>query len=122
MADTLILARTELQPGTRNLGPASIPQTIIAAGLVIDKTNWTDPNVKLSCQYEVSLNGGQTWIPKGGFVNEPGGSGSSVFFVFGFPEPTNPNRRARATLTVTGGVCDISASIRLLDGTEPDPF
>jgi len=116
--DTVVMPRTQLPVGVTPVGPMNVPLTIIAAGIVIDKTNWTDPNVLLSCQYDISLDNGQSWIPQGGFANEPGG-GSEVFFTFPLPDPTNNQRRVRAALTVSGGVCDISASVRLLDGTEP---
>jgi hypothetical protein len=118
MADLAFIARTQLQPGTRVFGPRAIPLGIIGVGLVVDKTNWTDPNVKLSCLMEISLDAGAHWAPNGIFVDEPGG-GASFSEVRRIAEPTNQNRQARVTLTVAGGVCDLSASIRLLDGTEP---
>jgi len=119
MADVIVLNRTLLQPGTQLLGPRSIPVGIKAIGIVIDKTNWQDPNVTLTCLIELSYDNGATWSrAPADFVNEPGG-GSEVSVVFDVDQPTSPDREIRATLTIAGGVCDISASVRLLDGTEP---
>jgi len=117
MQDVLILPRTQLPAGTRNLGPTSIPLGVVQAGLEIDKTFWTNPAVKLSAQFDVSYDGGSNWQALGGFADEPGGSGD-VSFAFLLAQPTNNQRRARATLTVVGGVCDITVSVRLFDGTE----
>ena len=75
---------------------------------------------------DVSLDGGLTWqsdlgIPRQGFTAQGGvvtdrrGNVIAVTVgVFPLPEPDNPNRRVRGSLTITGGVLNASVAVAVL--------
>ena len=114
----VVLRTLELPVGVTVLGPATITSQWVAVGISIDKATWTNPADKMSLQVDYSTDRGDTWIPKGGFANEPGG-GSIVGAMFNFESQANNNRRVRATVTVAGNPITSVVVARLLDGTEP---
>ena len=117
MTDTVIQIRGNIPVGQRSFGPVAIPANIVEAGLIFDKTTWTDASIKLSVSATLVIDG--LTIPIGGFVDEPGG-GAAVWFVRSIPFGTT--RTISATVTVTGGTINTQVSVRLWTAAEGKAF
>lgn len=102
-------------PGTRTLPSASIPVGYTQFEMVIDRTNWTDPAVKISAQIDLSFDGGATWATPWARLTAEGGPVQPASPLPGAPnpnettmvsdlgDPNNAARRARASFTISGG-------------------
>lgn len=118
MVDIQLAPKAPLPLGESSFGPFTVGAGFTGLGLVIDKASWIDPNVRLSCQLDVTYDGGANWTPEGGFADERGG-GASASFVFRLSQVTTANARVRSTVNVVGGVCLVPIAVRGYDGTEP---
>lgn len=104
----IVLPTTTLQAGTREIGPANVPNGVTRFELSFDCSTWTNPARSLSCQIEISLDGGTNWRPfvafglRGTDAPRDKQGVARVFISSSIPEPANPNRRFRATLTFSG--------------------
>lgn len=94
-----------LQNGVRPFGPVSIPDGSNRFECRIG--NWAQANRTLQLDFEMSLDGGQTWQYAGGMNATPGARSvgrdgtTDASCVLGMP-PVN-GRQLRGTTTVVGG-------------------
>lgn len=114
---TQTIPQATYQVGTRNLGPFNVPNGATNVTLTFDRSQWTDPAVKLTARFELSLDNGATWSPnpagqptwpwgsfpvtitsEGGVIGVPSTQQSIAL-----PDPTNTQRKVRAVVTVAGG-------------------
>lgn len=115
-----------LQEGSRVIGPVNIPTGLTSVKIEIDRDNWTDPAIKLTLKIDISLDNGATWnnppadcVPfpvgleaEGGVVLDKNGQLVHTSVVAGpLPQPSNPDRKARANITVTGGSIPTTVTI-----------
>jgi hypothetical protein len=112
-----ILPQGTYPVGTRTLPAANVPQGAISATLALSRAQWLDPAVKVSARFELSVDGGVTWSPDPSgqsvwpwgnfpltFESEGDPSGRGTSNVNGdLGDPTNPNRKIRGTVTISGG-------------------
>lgn len=102
-------------------GSVVSPVLIIPTGLeyirvIIDVTNHTNSAITLALRVELSLDGGVTW-PQFREVGRQGGDNATeASFEWDLPEPTNPLRNIRATLTLTGANRRLITSITVQAG------
>ena len=113
----VILRTVSMPVGVTVLGPATVTSAWVAAGLLIDKSTWTDPADTMSLQVDFSTDSGATWVQKGGFVDEPGG-GPQCWVYFQFATQPNNQRRVRATITVAGHPITATVTARLRNVTD----
>ena len=94
--------------GTRTFGPVAIPTGLTVVTVAISRASLS-PTVRLDWALELSQDGGTTWLPWGGagtvggdVINPSTGLPltDSSFAVF-LPNPANPLRRARGSLTLS---------------------
>lgn len=110
------------QPGDINLPASAIP--VGASGIVIDidRTQWLDPSIGIAGTFDISFDGGATWPLIGyfGFTAEGGPlqppsplpdapDPNHTVVTSDLPQPTNPDRKIRGKLTVSGAAVRISA-------------
>lgn len=108
-------------PGVIALPQTPVPVGIDRAHLTLDAVQWTDPQTLLSVQLWLSYDSGVTWLPGGGGTarGEPDRRGktglplTTVAFMWTWPEPDNPNRRVKGTLTLSGGSLQTSGVLTL---------
>ena len=110
-----------LPAGTRNFSLLSVPVGMTRLTLALDRTDWTDANVKIALTLELSLDAGVTWQSVGGLTSEGGpppvqlpGRPLPANITSGtwqFPEETNSNRRLRGTLVISGGPLKTTATL-----------
>lgn len=128
MATTTVLPQGTYQPQTRLLGPVTVPQGATELTFTFDRTNWTDPAVTLAITIDLSLDGGATWnnppeqaapLPFG-FTSEGGGGldkhgnpRTETTGTTSIPQPTNTQRRLRATVTIAGGPLTTNGSVTI---------
>lgn len=104
MAQVTVLAPGTYPPGSRLIGPRSVPTNLSFASLALDVTNNTSPAQGISIAIELSFDGGANWSP---FVamsraGESPNAFPTMAWSGGVPQDGNPNRQVRATLTLTG--------------------
>lgn len=108
MVEILISEKTALK-GTQDSQDYNIPLNVTEADVFIDRTYLTDKKVSVACQVFLSLDGGDSWKTFGGFGAQGGNIINSVTkqvetksgMILYIPEPENPNRKIRVTLTGT---------------------
>lgn len=104
--------------GTRNLGPTSIPTGLTKAVLSLAGGAMTDPALTVTLQLDLSIDGGATWAStnrgpatdpyptsstiRGGGTRPRGGAQTEYIIGAVLPDPTNPGRQMRGTLTIAG--------------------
>lgn len=94
--------------GTYQTPGFSIPLGLATYTLSLDTVNHLLANVVWSIAIELSLNNGGTWRHIGG-CSRSGGPGedrqgnTAATLILSFAEPSNPDRKVRASLTITGG-------------------
>ena len=74
---------------------------------------------------ELSYDGGAIWLPggggtaKGGEIRDKAGNvRATTEFRWSWPEPDNPNRRVRGTITINGSALKMGMSLNLLTAAE----
>lgn len=113
-----------LQAGTRQFPSVSVPLGASAISLIVDRTNFADPALRVGLALELSVDAGASWLPWGAIetAGGPAGTGKdgqpltessfTVSFVRrlrdgtiepGF-ETTNINRKIRGSLTCSAPV------------------
>lgn len=66
MAQTIqVLAPGTYGPGDRTIPSRSIPDSITGGMLAVDITAHSDPSVRIELCFDISLDGGATWIGNG---------------------------------------------------------
>lgn len=110
MASTVVtIPQLTVTPGApRTAGPVTIPTGLTFAKIAIDRNasgglnSLTSASV-LTLLIEISYDGGSTW---GLLIQSTQEGGASTIGLTGpstdIPDPTNPNRRARGTVTAVG--------------------
>lgn len=125
---TVVLPQGTYPAGTRTLGPVAVPNGTTAFVLSLDRTNWTNVNVKVALTFDLSLDGGTTWNPhpdadpfpvgltaEGGTARDKNGNVVNTTTLSApVPDVTNTNRRVRATLVITGGSLTTSGTLTLI--------
>jgi len=115
-----------LHAGVTNLPQRSVPLGATSFTITIDRTNWTDPALKLAISIEISLDGGVTWASDSAATYEGGPAPTPTpiqpnpvnqsVLTSDLGDPTNTNRMVRGTLTLTGGNLVTSGSLILSNG------
>lgn len=106
------------QAGLITIPERSIPVGIAYARLSIEAITWDDPDIFVIINLELSQDGGLSWGPggsgyaKGGTVDRQGNRNSSAWWRWSWPNPNNPNRKIRGTISInkaikTGGTFDL---------------
>lgn len=111
------------QPGDVNLPASNIPAGANWVSIDIDRTEWLDPAIKVAGSFDISFDGGATWIPgllgftaEGGPLLSPtpvNPNPNHTIASADIPQASNPNRKVRGKLTITGGAVRITASALL---------
>jgi hypothetical protein len=94
--------------GTYPFGPVTVPLNAVRATAIIDRVPLTNATLRINWLLELSQDAGGTWLPwgaagtsGGSIINPKTGSpytaSSSTVLL---PNPTNPNRRARGSVTI----------------------
>lgn len=113
MGSVALFGRTTLNNTTRSW-TASIPLGVGEVTAYLNVSEHTDPATGWTASVDISLNSGTTWqfwYGCGRRAGAPGGTESTV--TRAIPEPSNPNRRARLTITTIGRVV-LSGGVRWL--------
>ena len=120
-----IASRRLYQPGTVALPATAIGAEYSAFKIAIDRTEWLDPAIKIAGAFDVSLDGGQTWIvgwvkftAEGGPLQPPSPLPDAPNPNFttvesDIPGLGNANRMIRTNLDISGAAVRISADITL---------
>lgn len=127
MASSVVLAPGTYAIGTRTLGPANVPLGVTAIELALDGAAMTDPALHVAITLDLSLDGGATWNDPhpavdpfpvgmtldGGAKNRQGDPLAAYTIGTSLPDPTNPNRRVRATVVISGTPLTTSGTLSL---------
>lgn len=105
-----LISKTEIVRGTLEPGDIAVPLGVTEMEVSIDQTEMKTPGVACRVGSFLSLDGGLTWRPWGGFgcVSgerldvETGKLATKSCMIIKVPEPKNPNRKIRTTITLTG--------------------
>ena len=125
MASIEIVSKRNWQPGQYRLPVAAnfaegfvVPLGIEYVKLTLDVTDMTDPAQTIVFDADVSFNGGATWRhERAAFEGGPIKNLATrtppfvSYHEFHFPEPQNPNRKVRVTLTVAGIAARIASTL-----------
>jgi hypothetical protein len=108
---TILLPNALYKAGERNITAVSIPTGITGFKLVCNGTTLTSTTLRVSILAERSMDGGATWEGGGGVgfaggVIDPdtGLLQAEVGFHVDLPQPDNPTRRLRGTITMNEDV------------------
>lgn len=116
MASSVVIPQATLPAGTRVFGPFPVPQGLSIAMLSFDRTSWTDPTLNVDVLIDLSLDGGARWastspdqatdpfpiacrLVGGALLDKNGVALTSGLLGSRVPQPGNPNRLVRATVT-----------------------
>lgn len=110
MSTTSVLLPMATYPaGTRAFGPVVVPVGVTSARCSIDRTSLLSPSLQINWNFELSQDGGASWLPWGA----AGTAGGSIVsgktglpftesnFEVEFPFPANTQRRLRGTVTLS---------------------
>jgi hypothetical protein len=120
---TIVIPVRDYAIGSHNLGPVALNVGLRRVAITLERSEWTDPASKVDARFELSLDGGTTWSPNpsgerdfpwgpfpvtfsafGGIILGKDGQPSLLSgFVTDLPQPSNPDRRIRGTVTISGG-------------------
>jgi hypothetical protein len=103
MGQTLtVLANDAYAAGTFPFGPVNLPTGITSAECRIDRAALTSPTLQINWKFELSQDDGVNWLPWGGAGTGGGVIPDAPFssFTVQLPNPTNPNRRIRGSMTL----------------------
>lgn len=130
MAAITVLPNGTYAIGTRNLGPASVPQNLTLAKLALDGASMTNPALHVELTLDFSLDGGTTWASTtpsratdpyplgitldGGALDKSGNPRAEYFVNAPLPDPTNPNRRIRGVVTIAGTPLTTTGTLTLI--------
>lgn len=127
MSSTVVLPAGTYPVGTRVLGPANVPVGTSEIELSLDGAAMTDPALHVAITLDLSLDSGVTWnnphpqadpFPvgmtlDGGAKNRQGGALARYTIGTFLPDSTNPNRRVRATVVISGTPLTTSGTLSL---------
>lgn len=127
MADTVVLPQGTYPIGTRVLGPANIPLGVSSISLALDGTSMTNPALHVAITLDLSLDGGVTWNDPhpqvdpfpvgmtldGGAKNRQGQALGTYYIGTILPDASNPNRRIRATVVISGQALTTTGTLTL---------
>lgn len=116
MASQTVLPPGTYPIGTQALGPATVPVGITEVKLALDGAAMTDPALHVFIGIDISLDNGVTWNSPhpaadpfpigmtldGGATNRQGGPLAAYSLSCNLPDPSNANRKVRATVTIAG--------------------
>ena len=119
MTTTAILPMGPYPAGTYTIPATSVPLNIGTVKLAADRTAWLDAASTVVASMEWSFDGGTTWSPGGSWTSHGGTAllpdGITVSTesnaVFTMPQPTNPNRKVRGSVVVSGATATSSVSV-----------
>jgi hypothetical protein len=109
--EVLLLAEATYPEGTYEVPMVTIPTGYTSGHLKLTRGAWVNPAACATWHVYVSLDSGTTWLEPhlagracGGVTTSPGTGGPSAYNMVGteLPQPTNPNRRFRGTVVVSG--------------------
>lgn len=111
MASIAIVDKKDFLSGTEDPDEISVPLGATEVDIFIDRTDLLDSKVAVAVQCFLSLNGGLSWKPWGGFGTTGGEMINSKTMVVDtksgmiskLPEPDNKNRKLRLTITLSSG-------------------
>jgi hypothetical protein len=123
VAGTLNIPLTSLAVGTRSFGPANVGANDSGVQLNIDRSVanglTATSATSIGVDIEISLDGGVNWMLQGhctfvGGVRTDLDTGQTVlneYIFIALMDSGNPNRRIRATLTVSGSTVSVAGSL-----------
>lgn len=118
MSEIIVITKADITPGTTDTSTFKIPVGATKISLNIDRSDLMDASIAIGVQLFLSLDNGKSWTFWGGFGTSGGqvidsatdkiATSSSIGVEL--PEPDNPNRQIKATLTVTG-ICKTGMTV-----------
>ena len=119
MTTTAILPMGPYPAGTYTIPATSVPLNIGTVKLSADRTLWIDAASIVVASMEWSLDGGTTWSPGGSWTSHGGTAllpdGITVSIetniVVTMPQSTNPNRKVRGSVVVSGATAISAVSL-----------
>jgi hypothetical protein len=109
---TNVLPLNTYPTGERVVGPVNVPDNVSTVEFQIqrctsaDTSIWSDPGTVISLSWDVSLDGGQTWLNLGGFSANGGIAsfkGTELQYSTGSIQfPAGTGRKVRVTTSITG--------------------
>jgi hypothetical protein len=108
MGQTLtVLNNRAYAAGTFPFGPVNLPTGIESAECRIDRTALTSTTLQINWSFELSQDDGINWLSwggagtVGGVIQDEGGNTLTFSaFTVQLPNPTNPNRRIRGSMSL----------------------
>lgn len=112
--ETPVLSEATYSVGVYTISPVSVPPGYTRVYIKLMRALWLDPGTRASWLIEVSQDGGTTWdtdppaasgsTPGGISINPQTGLPRPFSLIYAaLPQPGNPNRKIRGTVTVAGG-------------------
>jgi hypothetical protein len=116
MSSQIVLPLGTYPVGSYDLGPATVPLGVTDIKIELVGTSMTDPVLHVEVTLDLSLDGGVTWnaphpdvdpfpcgmVLSGGALDRQGLPLPIYSLSCGTPDPTNPDRRVRAHVVISG--------------------